>query len=389
MITVSDLTRTFGGFAAVDGLSFRLERGEVAGFLGVNGAGKTTAMRMLTGFLPASRGSITVGGYDVLRQSMEVRRRIGYLPESVPLYREHRVREMLWFQARLRGMARRDARRRIGEVLDRVQLGDRADHLIGKLSKGLRQRAGIAVALLPAPEVLILDEPTSGLDPLQRIAVRDLIRSLAAEHTVLLSSHILPEIEAVCPRVMILHKGRLAADGTPEQLVRELGGGSAIRLEAVVGDVSEALRLLASIPGVKGVDDDGRVGIHHGFRIRGEGDLREDVGALAAAKGWALRELSWQQPSLEQIFARIALELEGSEPPPPAAAPEPAALGRAPLRAELPLAPASGPDAATPGAKKVVFNLNPFDAGRDRDLGRPKAVEGEAGDAGETGEGGR
>src|SRR5262245_32353447 len=224
MISVQHLTRRFGPNVAVDDVSFRLERGEVVGFLGPNGAGKTTTMRVLTGFLPPSAGTVAVGGFDVLRDSLAVRERIGYLPESVPLYREHRVQEMLWFQGRLRGLSRAESRRRAGAVLERVGMLERARSLIGRLSKGQRQRVGLALALLPEPEVLVLDEPTSGLDPLQRLEVRRLVLELARERTVLFSSHILPEIEAVCLRVIILHRGRIAADGTQQELIQRLGG---------------------------------------------------------------------------------------------------------------------------------------------------------------------
>jgi ABC-2 type transport system ATP-binding protein len=312
VIEVQNLTRRFGPHVAVDDLSFRLEAGEVVGFLGPNGAGKTTTMRMLAGFLPATRGRITVGGFDVLRQSLEVRRRIGYLPENVPLYPELRVEEMLHFQARLHRIPRGERVERIGRALERVGLSDRARSLVGTLSRGLRQRAGLAVSLLPEPNVLILDEPTSGLDPIQRMEVRRLVQDLASEHTVLLSSHILAEVEAICPRVLIVHRGRCLADGRPEDLVRELGGGAAfVRVEAAVPDATDAARLLGSLPGVESVEVGERLGIHTEFVVRGDGDLREDVGALAMAKSWALRELSWERPSLERLFASLVL---GEEP---------------------------------------------------------------------------
>ena len=359
---------------AIEDLDFHLDRGEVVGFLGPNGAGKTTTMRILAGYLPATTGSVQVAGLDVLRQSLAVRERIGYLPEAVPLYREHRVEEMLEFQGRLHGMRRADRRRRIPEVLEQVGIANKSRQLIGRLSRGQRQRVGLAVALLPDPEVLILDEPTSGLDPLQRLEVRGLLRELASEHTVLLSSHILPEVEAICPRVIILNGGRIAADGTASELVRQLGSASFVRLEAVVGaDLEGALRLLRALPGAEAVRDDGRLGIHHRFTIACDEDLREDVGALAAQRGWALRELSWHRPTLEQLFARIALELDTAPPVPapaqPAAAAPPASGGL--------LAIAGGPSAppgAPPGAERVrpVYNLNPFDQGAGRDLGRPK-----------------
>ena len=338
MITVSHLTRRFGRFTAVDDVSFRLERGEVVGFLGPNGAGKTTIMRMLTGFLPATRGSIEVAGHDVASNSLEVREAIGYLPESVPLYREHRVEEMLGFQARLHRLPRRQAKERIAFVLDRVGLGSKARTLIGSLSKGQRQRVGLAVALLPDPEVLILDEPTSGLDPLQRIEVRNLIGELAENRTVLLSSHILPEIEATCPRVLILSHGKIAADGAGEGLVDQLGAKAHCRLEAFLGaDGESAASLLSQLPGVESVEDRGTEGIHRHFDVYASADIREDVGALASQRGWALRELSWRKPSLEEVFARIALDLDDgrtenldggratSPPPPPE--PEPKAAG--------------------------------------------------------------
>jgi ABC-2 type transport system ATP-binding protein len=309
VIHVEHLTRRYGALTAVEDLSFHLERGEVVGFLGPNGAGKTTTLRILAGALPATSGRAEVAGLDVLRRSLDVRKRIGYLPESVPLYREHRVEEMLVFQARLHGLSRATWRQRIPEVLARVGIAERSRSLIGHLSRGQRQRVGIAMALLPEPEVLLLDEPTSGLDPLQRIEMRGLLGELAREHTVLLSSHILPEIEAVCPRVIILSRGRMAADGTHDELVRRLGGASHVRLEASVGDPGLAARALAELPGVDEVIDAGGTGGVRAFRLRCESDLREAVGALAQRQGWALRELSWRRPTLEEIFARIALEI--------------------------------------------------------------------------------
>jgi len=315
MIQVAHLTRRFAAHTAVDDLSFSLERGEVVGFLGPNGAGKTTTMRMLTGFLPPSSGSVTVGGFDVLKDSLEVRQRIGYLPESVPLYREHRVLEMLVFQGRLHGLARGEARRRAGSVLERVGLAERARSLVGKLSKGMRQRVGLAVALLPEPEVLILDEPTSGLDPLQRLEVRRLIQDLARERTVLFSSHILPEVEAVCPRVILLHKGRLAADGSKEELVRRLGGENRLRVELTGSEPAEAVRTaLAALADVRAVVAGEPTDGFLVFELDSEHDVRAAVGELARARGWLLRELSWQRPTLERLFARLALELEPMRP---------------------------------------------------------------------------
>ena len=375
MITVRELTRRFGSLVALDSISFEIDKGEVVGFLGPNGAGKTTTMRILAGYLPATSGVATVAGFDVLLQSMEVRKRIGYLPESVPLYLEHRVEEMMLFQARLHRMPRKEAQRRIPEVLERVGILDRKRQLVGHLSRGLKQRAGLAVALLPGPEVLILDEPTSGLDPLQRLEVRKLISELAEEHTVLLSSHILPEIEAVCPRVIIVHKGKIAADGPPEQLERELAGSSCVRLEAVImgeGAADDAARLLKALPGATDVRALGRLGIHEQFEVVCDEDLREEVGALAAHKGWALRELSFQRPNLEQLFARIALDLGEApvkrEPTPAKTTPEPASMNLlSPFESAAPK--------AAPEKPKQVYNLNPFDMGAGRDLGKPKSTD--------------
>ncbi len=311
MIQAHHLTRKFGRLVAVDDVSFEIDRGEVVGLLGLNGAGKTTILRILAGFLPASAGGVSVAGFDVLRQSMEVRRRIGYLAESVPLYREHRVEEMCEFQGRLHGLSRSERKTRIPEVLERVGLLDRRRQLVGHLSRGLRQRAGIAVALLPNPEVLILDEPTSGLDPLQRIEVRRLIQGLAAEHTVILSSHILPEIEAVCPRVLILDQGKLVADGTREELVETLGEQSHIRLEADFrGEAAGALEALGKLSGVSGVRVDEENGGYRSLSIDCEHDLRREIGALAAGEGWVVGELVWVEATLEELFARIALRLE-------------------------------------------------------------------------------
>ena len=429
MIEVRHLNRRFSNLVAVDDLSFKLEPGEVVGFLGPNGAGKTTTMRMLTGYLPAtSAEKLTVAGHDVLRQSMEVRKRIGYLPESVPLYRELRVREMMLFQGRLHGLSRRELRERVPAVLERVGVLDRERQLVGKLSRGLRQRVGLAVALLPRPEVLILDEPTSGLDPIQRGEVRSLIRELADEHTVLLSSHILAEVESIARRVMIVHEGRLVADGSQQELVERIGGPGHVRFEAVVGDGEEARTLLASLPEVERVEVGEKVGIHQAFRIHGQGDLREDVGALAMTRSWAVRELSWNQPTLGEIFSRLVLGGEGvgelgsagspaggdsaskdssagaaapsaapvelamadpsstttmlplaevaAQPAPGAPAAE-APAAQAPAGGASGPAPSSGgaPPLGTPGRKKVIYSLNPFDQGASRDLGKPMAVE--------------
>ena len=397
MIEVAHLTRRFGGVAAVDDLSFSLERGEVVGFLGPNGAGKTTTMRILTGYLPATRATVLrVAGHDVLRESLAVRRRIGYLPESVPLYPELRVGEMLRFQGRLHGLDRAALKARVPAVLERVGVLDRERQLVGKLSRGLRQRVGLAVALLPNPDVLILDEPTSGLDPLQRREVRALIKDLAHEHTVLLSSHILGEVESIAERVIIVHRGRKLADGTQAELIEGLAGALSgrahVRFEAMVGDAEAAAALMRTLDGVTRVEVGARVGIHHAFRVEGDGDLREDLGALALARGWAVRELSHVKPSLEELFMRLVQGDEevlgvtsgGRQAGDPgavrggtsASSPDPALGG--PLLQLGPLGAPSVGTAPTPAAGRVIYSLNPFDRGAQRDLSKPVRVDGPA-----------
>ncbi|MCP5022005.1 MAG: ABC transporter ATP-binding protein [bacterium] len=378
MIEVAHLHRRYGNLAAVDDLSFQLKKGEVVGFLGPNGAGKTTTMRILSGYLPATKAQrLLVAGYDVLRQSMEVRKRIGYLPESVPLYRELRVEEMLMFHGRLHGMHRADLRKTVPSVLDRVGVLDRSKQLVGQLSRGLKQRVGLAVALLPNPDVLILDEPTSGLDPLQRRAVRDLIHELSQEHTVLVSSHILAEIEMICPRVIVLNEGRLLADGNQADLLKQLANPLAVHLEAVCDDQQEATRLLEALPGVQNVTIGARSGIHQTFEIRGEGDLREDVGALASIKGWALRELSMKRQSLEEVFANLILGEEPAQDRVPAQEQVEQQVG--PSTSVGTSLPVSG-DAEAP---KRIYSLNPFDRGDVRDLSKP--VTQDTGPSGSTG----
>ena len=316
MIQVDQVSRRFGALEAVRDLSFEVSKGEVVGLLGLNGAGKSTTMRMLTGYLPTSAGTIRVGGHDVVTESLAVRRQVGYLAEGVPLYREHRVAEMLRFQGRLFGLPRRRIAERTAEVLERVGLADRARSLIGNLSKGMRQRVGIAVALLPEPEVLILDEPTSGLDPLQRIGVRELVGELAEEHTVIVSSHILPEIEAVCGRLILLHRGTKVADGTKAELLAAEGGSG---LELVVTRhrlAEDALReqLAAAVPEAElEVCAEGE---HLRAWLRCPGDPSGRVGRLAAERGWVVTRLAWREASLEHLFGRMAsgrLEEEAGE----------------------------------------------------------------------------
>jgi len=306
MIQVDQVSRRFGALEAVRDLSFEVSKGEVVGLLGLNGAGKSTTMRMLTGYLPTSAGTIRVGGHDVATESLAVRRSIGYLAEGVPLYKEHRVAEMLRFQGRLFGLPKKHIAARTAEVLERVGLSDRARSLVGNLSKGMRQRVGIAVALLPEPDVLILDEPTSGLDPLQRIGVRELVGELAEEHTVIVSSHILPEIEAVCGRLILLHRGTKVADGTKAELLAA-EGGSGLELRVASHRLTAevlAEQLAATVPQAE--LDVQRDGDHFVAQLRCPTDPSEAVGRLAAERGWIVTRLAWREASLEHLFGRMA-----------------------------------------------------------------------------------
>jgi ABC-2 type transport system ATP-binding protein len=308
MIEVQNLSKTFGPRVALDDLSFDVQKGEILGFLGPNGAGKTTTMRILTGFMPATSGKATVAGFDVFEQSLEARKRIGYLPESVPLYPEMSVWSYLNFMAELRGVP--DRADHIEEVMEAVQITDREDQLIGKLSRGYRQRVGIAQALVHDPEVLILDEPTVGLDPKQIIEVRDLIKSLAGERTVILSTHILPEVQQICSRVLIINKGRIVAEDTPEHLTSSLQGTERIYLQlhqptadaaALIGKVDKVLSVQAQ--------DNGQFDIECALGA----DRREEIARLAVNKGWGLLELRPVRLSLEDIFLQLTTEDEPEE----------------------------------------------------------------------------
>ncbi len=306
MIEVEQLTKRYAGHTAVDGLSFSVARGEVVGFLGPNGAGKTTTMRILSCFLPATSGTARVAGFDVFSQSLEVRRRVGYMPENTPLYGDLRVAEFLSYRAALRGLDSARTRQRLGDVLELCNLRHMSRKIIGHLSKGYRQRVGLADALLHEPELLILDEPTIGLDPGQIREVRELINRLGGKHTVLLSSHILPEVEAACSRVIIINRGRIAASGTPAELVQRSRASDVLRVELSAGP-ADAAAALREIAGVSEVTAAGVVDGWVGFAVRvGAGaDPREAIFQLATMRGWKLRELSRRTPSLEEVFVDI------------------------------------------------------------------------------------
>ncbi len=304
MIDVRDLTKYFGQRAAVDHVTFQVEPGQILGFLGPNGAGKTTTIRILTGYMPATSGAATVAGFDVFSQSLEARRQIGYLPENVPLYSDMRVREYLTFRAKLRGMDRDSRAKRLKRVVDMCWLDDVFDRPIGQLSKGFRQRVGLADALIHDPRVLILDEPTIGLDPSQIREMRNLIRSLAGKHTIMLSSHILPEVEATCDRTIIIAAGRIVAQGTVEQLRHQILGGSRVIAE-MRGDGRQMCKDIGALAGVKNVEMQDQDGWNRLLIETSGKDVREDVAMMAGKKGWNLREIRLEVGSLEEFFVQV------------------------------------------------------------------------------------
>ncbi len=314
IIEVENLTKRFSGRVAVSGVSFTVDRGEIVGLLGPNGAGKSTTMRILSSFLPATSGSVRVAGYDVFTDSLEARRCIGFMPENNPLYPEMRVREYLKFRARLKGLGWRRSRERVGVVMEQCGLTEVSRRIIGQLSKGYRQRVGLADALVHDPEVIILDEPTIGLDPSQIRAVRQLIKSLASAHTVLLSTHILPEAEMTCHRMLILYDGQILAEGTPEKLQQVMRGASQIIAEIAAPE--PALRELwaqtAEIEQYDVAPTDGEF-FRCALTPRAGADLRTLVFSLVREQGWALRELTRNRHSLEDIYVQVTQPGEDEE----------------------------------------------------------------------------
>jgi ABC-2 type transport system ATP-binding protein len=306
MIQVENLTKRYGGAVAVDGISFEVGKGEIVGLLGPNGAGKSTTMRMLSCFLPPTSGRAEIAGYDVFKDSLRARERIGYLPENVPLYLDMRVAEYLRYRARLKGVRGRRMKERIGDVMDLCGLADVSAKLLGSLSKGYRQRVGLADAMVNEPDLLILDEPTIGLDPNQIRSVRELIKNLGRHHTILISTHILSEVEMTCSRVMILNAGKIVASDAPENLRSRLRAVGDARLEAKVVDAGDAAAALGTVEGVKGVEVV-RAGEWSEFRMTvADGrDPREAVWKLALDRGWVVRELSRNRATLEDAFAEI------------------------------------------------------------------------------------
>jgi ABC-2 type transport system ATP-binding protein len=331
MIKVENLTKRYARNVAVDHISFSVEKGQIVGFLGPNGAGKTTTMRMLTCFMPPTEGSAQVAGFDVLESPMEVKRRIGYLPESPPVYPDMEVIEYLDFVGRIKGVPKDSLSKRINEAMEKCAITDVRTKQIGKLSKGYRQRVGLAQAILHNPDVLILDEPTSGLDPHQIIETRDLIRGLAGEHTIILSTHILPEVEATCEHVIIIAKGKLVATDTVENLTSRLRGAETVSVEVLprAGDtdlvqmVPAVQQKLEMISGVSRVihkeSKDGKV--HFTVESLKDRHIRPEIARAVVESGWQLNELHGLGLSLEEIF----LELTASKDEPAAAAPAEAA----------------------------------------------------------------
>jgi len=305
MIKVENLTKRYVGQPAIRDLNFEVGQGEIMGFLGPNGAGKTTTMRILAGFMPPTSGRASIAGFDVFEQSLQARARIGYMPESVPLYNDMRVTEYLDYRAALKGVPHRKIAERVGDVKELCGLKEVERKLIGALSKGYRQRVGLGDALLHEPDLLILDEPTIGLDPNQIRQVRELIKNLGKQHTILLSTHILPEVEMTCSRVIIIHRGRIEACDTPENLLGQIRQAGGVVVEAKTGK-DDGAEQLKKISGVRDVMTEAE-GDWKIFSLRVESglDVREEIFQLAATRHWKLRELSQRRATLEDVFVEI------------------------------------------------------------------------------------
>jgi ABC-2 type transport system ATP-binding protein len=310
MIEVENLSKTYSGFRAVQGISFHVDKGEIVGFLGPNGAGKSTTMKVLAGYLPPTDGRVRVAGYDVVTDSIEVRKRIGYMPENVPLYTDMRVNEFLRFRAELKKVPRRNIKERVELVKERAALKDVENKIIGTLSKGYRQRVGLADAMVHDPDLLILDEPTIGLDPNQIRAVRDLIKELGKHHTILLSTHILSEVELTCSRVLVINRGRIEASDTPANLTKLVRGGGSVILE-VKAPGADVVAKMKALPEVEDVEillpADGDWSHVKIFAKPGL-DIREKVYDVVRRNNWLLRELSRVKATLEEAFIELTQE---------------------------------------------------------------------------------
>jgi ABC-2 type transport system ATP-binding protein len=309
VIEVQHLTKRYGRVTAVEDVSFRVERGEILGFLGPNGAGKTTTMRILTGYMPATDGKAIVAGFDVFEQPIEAKRRTGYLPETPPLYPDTTVAEYLSFVAKIKGVPAADRRSRIQHVMERTRITDVADRQCAKLSKGYRQRVGLAQSIIHNPDVLILDEPTAGLDPKQIIETRQLIKELAGDHTIILSTHILPEVSQTCQRVVIINKGHVVAVDTPDNLTARLRGSETMYVQ-VDASGADAAPVLRRVPGVTRVSEADRRERVVGFEVESERgqDVRRELARALVNGGWGLLELRPLRMSLEEIFLSLTTE---------------------------------------------------------------------------------
>jgi len=309
VIEVQHLSKRYGPVTAVDDVSFRVERGEILGFLGPNGAGKTTTMRILTGYMPATTGKAIVAGFDVFDQPIEAKRRTGYLPETPPLYPDMTIVEYLNFVAKIKGVAAADRRHRVKTIMDRTRVAEMANRLCARLSKGYKQRVGLAQALIHNPDVLILDEPTAGLDPKQIIETRELIRELAGDHTIILSTHILPEVSQTCQRVVIINKGRVVAVDTPDNLTSRLRGSETmyVQVDTAGADIAASLGRVAGVTRV--AEADRRNGLL-GYEVESESgrDIRRELAQTIVSSGWGLTELRPMRMSLEEIFLSLTTD---------------------------------------------------------------------------------
>ena len=306
MIEVRELSKHYGDVVAVENVSFSVEKGVILGFLGPNGAGKTTTMRMLTCYLPPSQGGAKVAGFDIIEESMEVRKRIGYLPEQPPLYHDMTINAYLRFVAKIKGVPSAALNSRIDDTMEKTGIADHRHTVIGHLSKGYRQRVGLAQALVHEPEVLILDEPTVGLDPKQIIEIREVIKGLGGDHTVILSTHILPEVSMTCGQLAIIHNGRIAGQGTPESLMAQLKEGEVLRAH-IDGPSEQVLGMIGQLEGVLEVETSGEEGTYVVTSAPGS-DVRDDLTRKVVESGFSLRELRPLDMTLEDIFLSLTSE---------------------------------------------------------------------------------
>jgi ABC-2 type transport system ATP-binding protein len=305
MIKVENLTKKYPGIVAIDSLNFEVDKGEIVGFLGPNGAGKTTTMRILSGFMPATSGHASVAGHDVFRDSLDARRHLGYLPENVPLYGDMRVSEYLRYRGSLKGLSGGKLQNRVEAVKELCSIGEVERNLISTLSKGFRQRVGLAEALIHQPDLLILDEPTVGLDPNQIRQVRELIKSLGQRHTILLSTHILSEVEITCSRVIIINRGKIEVSDAPENLIGRIRTSGIVRMEAKTGD-DDPVEFIERVPGVKSVSASREEGWQRcSIRVEANLDLREEIFRLAVTRQWTVRELTQDRATLEDAFVEL------------------------------------------------------------------------------------